>query len=93
MKRMIFIVGMIMALLLFSCSGKKFYVSETGKSYKELARGFAGIYSATPPQYQGLDYSTATKNKRWIGTVNFENRKPNYVVLHHTAQNSIERTI
>lgn len=30
---------------------------------------------------------------KWIGTVNFNLRKPNLIILHHTAQDSIEQTI
>ena len=29
----------------------------------------------------------------WIGTVNFNLRKPNFVIIHHTAQDSIQQTI
>lgn len=29
----------------------------------------------------------------WIGTVNFNLRKPSFVIIHHTAQDSIEQTI
>jgi N-acetylmuramoyl-L-alanine amidase len=29
----------------------------------------------------------------WVGTTNFNLRKPNYVVIHHTAQNSTEQTL
>jgi N-acetylmuramoyl-L-alanine amidase len=29
----------------------------------------------------------------WIGTVNFNLRKPNFIILHHTAQDSIQQTI
>ncbi len=29
----------------------------------------------------------------WVGTVNFNLRKPNYVIIHHTAQNSTEQTL
>lgn len=40
--------------------------------------------------------STELKNgiqTEWISTVNFNLRKPNYVILHHTAQDSIQQTI
>lgn len=40
--------------------------------------------------------STALDNgihTEWIGTVNFNLRKPNYIVIHHTAQDSIQQTI
>ncbi|MCW2119911.1 N-acetylmuramoyl-L-alanine amidase [Flavobacterium sp. 7A] len=30
---------------------------------------------------------------KWIGTVNFNLRKPNLIILHHTAQDSIQQTI
>ena len=30
---------------------------------------------------------------QWISTVNFNLRKPNYVILHHTAQDSLQQTI
>jgi N-acetylmuramoyl-L-alanine amidase len=29
----------------------------------------------------------------WIGTINFNMRKPNFVIIHHTAQNSCEETL
>ena len=29
----------------------------------------------------------------WVGTTNFNLRKPNYVVIHHTAQESTEQTL
>lgn len=33
------------------------------------------------------------KNTKWIGTVNFNLRKPNFVIIHHTAQDSVQQTI
>lgn len=32
-------------------------------------------------------------NAQWYASVNFNIRKPNFVVLHHTAQNSAEQTL
>jgi N-acetylmuramoyl-L-alanine amidase len=29
----------------------------------------------------------------WVGTVNFNLRKPNFIILHHTAQDSIQQTL
>jgi N-acetylmuramoyl-L-alanine amidase len=40
--------------------------------------------------------STALDNgirTEWIGTVNFNLRKPNFIIIHHTAQDSIQQTI
>ena len=31
--------------------------------------------------------------KEWVGTTNFDLRKPNFVVIHHTAQKSCEQTL
>ncbi len=31
--------------------------------------------------------------KTWVGTTNFNMRKPNYVIIHHTAQNSCDQTL
>jgi N-acetylmuramoyl-L-alanine amidase len=30
---------------------------------------------------------------KWISTVNFNLRKPNFIIIHHTAQDSIQQTI
>lgn len=32
-------------------------------------------------------------NTEWVGTVNFDLRKPNFIIIHHTAQDSIGQTI
>lgn len=32
-------------------------------------------------------------NTEWISTVNFNLRKPNFIIIHHTAQDSIQQTI
>lgn len=29
----------------------------------------------------------------WVGTVNFNLRKPNFIILHHTAQDSVQQTL
>ncbi|QYS88137.1 N-acetylmuramoyl-L-alanine amidase [Flavobacterium davisii] len=38
---------------------------------------------------------TASENvtTEWIGTVNFNLRKPNFVIIHHTAQDSLRQTL
>ena len=32
-------------------------------------------------------------NTEWISTVNFNLRKPNFIIIHHTAQDSVQQTI
>lgn len=33
------------------------------------------------------------KDLIWVGAIHFDLRKPNYVIIHHTAQNSLEQTL
>ena len=78
------------ATLLSACSTKKYAVTE--KIYKNKARDFSDIISSTPPKGQLYDSLNAV-NQEWIGSVNFGIRKPNFVVIHHTAQNSLTQTV
>jgi len=32
-------------------------------------------------------------NDQWVGTIHFNLRKPNYIIIHHTAQDSLEQTL
>lgn len=41
----------------------------------------------------GSLYLTNGINTEWIGTVNFNLRKPSFVIIHHTAQDSLQQTI
>jgi len=78
------------ALFVSSCSTSKYAVTE--KVYKEKAKGFSNTILATPPEGQLYDSINAA-NQQWIGSVNFGIRKPNFVVIHHTAQDSLNQTI
>jgi N-acetylmuramoyl-L-alanine amidase len=58
------------------------------RSYKKQVKAFAkelrkqpGFIDSTPvPAY-------------WVGTTNFGMRKPNFVIIHHTAQNACDSTL
>ncbi|RNL49778.1 N-acetylmuramoyl-L-alanine amidase [Pedobacter jejuensis] len=76
--------------LISACSSTKYAATE--KVYKEKAKGFSKIIMATPPEGQLYD-STNVKNQEWIASVNFGIRKPNFVIIHHTAQDSLAQTI
>ena len=63
--------------------------SKTNKSYKKQAKHFAKLLREYPvADSAGLPYAAS-----WVGTTNFSMRRPNYVVIHHTAQNSCEQTL
>ncbi|WP_037505230.1 N-acetylmuramoyl-L-alanine amidase [Pedobacter jeongneungensis] len=77
-------------LILSACSTNKYAATE--KIYKDKAKDFSKIISTTPPLGQLYDSLEAT-NQTWVGSVNFGIRKPNFVVIHHTAQDSLAQTI
>ncbi|PWS28269.1 N-acetylmuramoyl-L-alanine amidase [Pedobacter yonginense] len=78
------------AFFLSACSTNKYAATE--KIYKQKAKDFSKVISSTPPQGQLYDSVEAT-NQAWVGSVNFGIRKPNFVVIHHTAQDSLAQTI
>ena len=83
---------LVTALIVFlsSCGSNKYTATE--KVYKTKAKDFSKIISSTPPAGQLYD-SLSAANQTWVGSVNFGIRKPNFVVIHHTAQDSLNQTI
>lgn len=79
----------LFALFLFwSCASKVPY-GDTNKSYKIQTRKYAALLS----QYPLVDSVGISQPLNWVGTTNFNVRKPNLVIIHHTAQNSCEQTL
>jgi N-acetylmuramoyl-L-alanine amidase len=74
--------------ILYACAPKPYAV--TNKIYKERSKAFAKTISDIPKD-NALD--SLQNNQNWIGTTNFGIRKPNLIILHHTAQNSCEQTL
>ncbi|MBL7741410.1 MAG: N-acetylmuramoyl-L-alanine amidase [Chitinophagaceae bacterium] len=61
----------------------------TNKAYKKQVKGYAKLLREYPVQDSvGLNYASS-----WVGTTNFSMRRPNIVVIHHTAQNSCDQTL
>ena len=56
----------------------------TNMAYKKQTRELSKTIQTTPVNPTGQDF---------VGTTNFGLRKPNYVIIHHTAQNSTEQTL
>lgn len=78
------------AFQILSCSAPKPY-SATNKKYRERARQLASTLPRVPVDSivaDSIKYPTD-----WVGTTNFGLRKPNYVIIHHTAQNSCDQTL
>ena len=84
-------LGPLAAVLIFaSCGGGKYAATE--KVYKKKAKDFAVQYREAPVESQ-LEKLVTTHEKEWIGSINFGVRKPNYVMIHHTAQDSLAQTV
>ena len=75
-------------LLLTACKVNPY--KTTNKAYKKQAHQYGREISQSPLS-AGAD-SVPTPDW-WVGTTNFNLRKPNFVIIHHTAQNSCPQTL
>ncbi|HVI46769.1 MAG TPA: N-acetylmuramoyl-L-alanine amidase [Chitinophaga sp.] len=62
----------------------------TNKVYRQKAKEYARVLRTQPAIVRG---EGGVAPSWWAGTVNFNMRKPNLVIIHHTAQNSCEQTL
>ena len=76
---------LIIAGFSLSCSSNKY--AATNKVYKHQAKAIGKIISQSPVK------DIFNTSSGWVGTTNFGMRKPNFVIIHHTAQNSCEQTL
>ena len=74
-------------LLLIVCACTTNPYKATNKIYRQQAKDFAKQSGSLP----AIDSVQAPAYA--IGTTNFNLRKPNFVIIHHTAQNSCEQTL
>lgn len=74
----------IVTLIITSCSSNKY--ASTNKVYKRQAKAFSKEIRRVP---QDQYYNKRT----WAGTTNFGLRKPDFVIIHHTAENSCPQTL
>jgi N-acetylmuramoyl-L-alanine amidase len=78
---------LLTTLLVFACSPKPY--KSTNKSYKNQVKDFARLLERYPLQDSaGLAYAD-----QFVGTTNLSMRRPNFVIIHHTAQNSCDQTL
>ena len=78
--------AIFLSLLIYACTAKGPY-STTNKIYKQQAKEFARSLRELPP------LSPLNPAPFQAATTNFNLRKPNYVIIHHTAQNACEQTL
>jgi N-acetylmuramoyl-L-alanine amidase len=86
-KRFLSLVALGIALCVYSCSRQPYH--DTNKSYSKQAKAYSKIVRSKPAMF----YTGQAHAPFWVGTVNFNMRKPNFVIIHHTAQNSCEQTL
>ncbi len=63
--------------------------ARTNRNYKKQAKAYAKLLR----EYPVRDSAGLPETRPWVGTTNFSMRRPNYVIIHHTAQNSCEQTL
>lgn len=64
--------------------------SKTNKAYRKQSKELANRLREVPPAF-ALD--SVGSPPYAVGTTNFDLRKPNFVIIHHTAQNSCAQTL
>lgn len=67
-------------------------VPDTKKVYTSQLDSFLDIEKQMQPAAL-LDSAGLPVPSQFVSTVNFNLRKPNYVIIHHTAQDSLQQTI
>jgi N-acetylmuramoyl-L-alanine amidase len=83
MKRCLFLFFIV--VIVSNCSRHPY--AEANKSYKTQSKKYAKQLSSFPVP------DSVSNAPYFIGTVNFNLRKPNFVIIHHTAQNSCDQTL
>lgn len=84
------IIGALSLLVVTSCGSNPY--SKTNRMHKQKARQLTRELKTFPPE-NGGEALTLNYGEDWVGTTNFGLRKPNYVIIHHTAQDSVEHTL
>lgn len=89
----------ITSALLFICisaafvSCSKDIYKKNNKAHEKAVKDATAFIQEIPKTKAELNYDTLSITDEWVGTTNFSIRKPNYVIIHHTAQDSLEQTI
>src|SRR5690606_26303435 len=99
------LVVLVSLTALLGCSTHRY--AKTNKLYTEQVKATAEqIKQPLPPPSPApvstydaatdtliFEATDRTGDQPWVGAVHFNLRKPNYVVIHHTAQDSLEQTL
>ncbi|RFS21347.1 N-acetylmuramoyl-L-alanine amidase [Chitinophaga silvatica] len=89
MKHSIIRISLLIIIIGFAYCARNPYAA-TNKEYRREAKKFAKQLRQQPETIAGADGAPV---EPWVGTINFNLRKPAYVIIHHTAQNSCAQTL
>lgn len=89
MKPIIQLLSVIILTLFLGCKTGPY--AGSNKQYKTKAKSLAKAISRQPTD--SIISDSMKLPDGWVGTTNFGMRKPNYVIIHYTAQNSCEQTL
>lgn len=81
---------LLLASACFSACTKNPYAS-TNKAHKKQLKAYSKELRTVPSTLPGEE--ALQQGDYWVGTTNFSMRRPNFVVIHHTAQNSTDHTL
>jgi len=84
------LVLFIAVMLLYSCSSTHPYTA-SNKLYQSQSKAFGKVIASKPTEKKLSDSTKIPKH--WVGATNFGLRRPSYVIIHHTAQQSCEKTL
>ena len=89
MKTKFLFLSVAAFVFFYSCAPRPY--AATNKIYRQKTAAFAKTLREQPSLSIVADsFKTPAY---WVGTTNFGMRKPNMVIIHHTAQNSCEQTL
>lgn len=88
LHRNAWIVIVITMLVIVACATKPYKLSN--KSYKAQTKQLAYTLQQLPIV---MSNDSLLAPPFFVGTTNFNLRKPSFVIIHHTAQNSCEQTL
>jgi N-acetylmuramoyl-L-alanine amidase len=83
-----YLTFLMLCIGIYACSS--FPYGKTNRQHIRQVKLLSKKLTLSPDKQSENQLPLADK---WVGTTNFDLRKPNFVVIHHTAQNSCEQTL
>ncbi|HEY5771727.1 MAG TPA: N-acetylmuramoyl-L-alanine amidase, partial [Chitinophagaceae bacterium] len=87
MKQIFLYLSIFCFAIISACSSNLYRA--TNRSYKKQVKSYAKLLR----EYPVIDSAGLLFADNWVGTTNFTMRRPNFVVIHHTAQDSCGQTL